>query len=153
MSVHQASIEWQRAPHAADAQTYSRNHLAALNGGQTVKLSASPDYKGDPACADPEQLLLSALASCHMLTFLAIAELKGYRVEHYRDNPVGHLEKNAQGRMAMTRIELSPAVRFGGDKQPDEAALAQMHAGAHRNCFIGNSLSAAVSVAPATAEA
>lgn len=148
MSVHQAAIEWQRAPNAADAQTYSRNHHALLNGGQTVKVSAGVDFKGDADCADPEQLLLSALGSCHMLTFLAIAEIQGYTVEHYRDTPVGHLEKNAQGRMAITRIELSPAVRFSGDKQPDEAALAKLHASAHRNCFIANTISAAVTVQP-----
>lgn len=148
MSVHHAAIEWQRAAHATEAQTYSRNHQALLNGGQTLKVSASAEYKGDPACADPEQLLLSALASCHMLTFLAIAELKGYVVEHYRDTPCGHLEKNAQGRMAITRIELSPAVRFGGDAQPDAAALARLHEAAHRNCFIANTISAAVSVTP-----
>ncbi len=148
MSVHQATIEWQRAPHATEAQTYSRNHQALLHGGQVLNVSASAEYKGDPACADPEQLLLSALASCHMLTFLAIAELKGYVVEHYRDTPLGHLEKNAEGRMAVTRIELSPAVRFGGDSQPDAAALAKMHAAAHRNCFIANTISAAVSVTP-----
>lgn len=149
MSVHQATIEWQRAPNAVDPQTYSRNHQALMNGGQVVKVSAGVEYKGDASCADPEQLLLSALGSCHMLTFLAIAEVQGYTVEHYRDTPTGHLEKNAQGRMAITRIELSPVVRFSGSKQPDAAALAKLHAGAHRNCFIGNTLSAEVSVLPA----
>lgn len=146
MSVHQATIEWQRAPNAADALTYSRNHQAMLNGGQTVDVSASVEYKGDPACTDPEQLLLSALGSCHMLTFLAIADLQGYTVEHYRDTPTGHLEKNAQGKMAITRIELLPVVRFAGDKHPDAAALAKLHAGAHRNCFIANTINAAVTV-------
>lgn len=148
MSQHHTLIDWQRAPHAADANTYSRNHMATLNGEQTVAVSAAVDYKGDPACADPEQLLLTALASCHMLTFLAIAELQGYRVEAYHDAPVAHLEKNADGRMAVTRIELSPQVRFGGEKLPDEAALTRLHAGAHRNCFIAHSISATVRVNP-----
>ena len=153
MSQHHTLIAWQRAPHATDANTYSRNHVATLNGDQTVAVSAAVDYKGDAASADPEQLLLTALASCHMLTFLAIAELQGFRVEHYRDAPVAHLEKNADGRMAVTRIELSPQVRFGGDKQPDDAALARLHAGAHRNCFIAHSITATVTVNPAPAPA
>jgi organic hydroperoxide reductase OsmC/OhrA len=147
MSIHQTTIDWLRAPNPVDAQTYSRNHQAQLNGGQTVNVSASVEYKGDPACTDPEQLLLSALGSCHMLTFLAIADLQGYTVEHYRDTPTGHLEKNAQGKMAITRIELSPVVHFAGDKQPDAAALAKLHAGAHRNCFIANTINAEVTVA------
>lgn len=148
MSVHQASIEWQRAPNAQEAQTYSRRHRDLFNGGQALNVSAGVDFKGDADSADPEQLLLSALGSCHMLTFLAIAELQGYTVEHYRDKPVGHLEKNAQGRMAITRIELSPVVGFSGDKQPDAAALAKLHASAHRNCFIASSINAEVSVLP-----
>ncbi len=150
MSQHHTRIDWQRGPHAAEAGTYSRNHVATLNGEQKVSLSAAVDYKGDADCADPEQLLLTALASCHMLTFLAIAELQGFRVEAYSDTPVAHLEKNAEGRMAVTRIELSPQVRFGGVKQPDDAALARLHGGAHRNCFIAHSISATVTVNPVT---
>ena len=150
MSQHHATLDWQRTPHATDAATYSRNHVATLNGGQTVAVSASTEYKGDAHCADPEQLLLTALSSCHMLTFLAIAELQGYRVESYRDTPVAHLEKNAEGRMAVTRIELSPQVSFGGDKLPDDTALARLHDGAHRNCFIAHSITARVTLSTAT---
>lgn len=145
MSQHSAAIQWFRAPHPLDQRTYSRNHLAALNGQQSVNVSASIDYKGDPACADPEQLLVSALASCHMLTFLAIAEFQGYRVDKYEDNAVGHLEKT-NGGMAITRIDLAPKVTFSGDKIPDTDALNRLHAGAHKNCFIGNSITAKVNL-------
>ena len=133
------------APHAGDSRTYSRNHSITLNGGQTVAVSASVDFKGDPMHADPEQLMVSALASCHMLTLLAIAEGQGYRVEEYRDNAVGYLEKG-EGGMSMTRIEISPNIVFGGERVPDEAALRRLHAGAHRNCFIGRSIRSEVVV-------
>lgn len=148
MSEHKATIEWNRAPHAQQENTYSRNHVATLAGDQKLNVSASVEYKGDAACADPEQLLVNALASCHMLTFLAIAEFKGYRVAQYRDNAVGYLEKNEKGLPAVTRIVLSPEVKFDGDKVPDAAELAKIHAGAHKNCFIGNSITAAVTVNP-----
>lgn len=153
MSEHKATIEWNRAPHAEQEKTYSRNHVATLAGGQRLNVSASVEYKGDVACADPEQLLVNALASCHMLTFLAIAEFKGYRVAQYRDNAVGHLGKNEKGQMAVTRIVLSPEVKFDGDKVPDETELASLHAGAHKNCFIGNSITAEVTVTPVGASA
>lgn len=149
MSLHHACIQWHRAPHALDGNTYSRNHVAKLNGQQSVNVSASVEYKGDPACADPEQLLVSAVASCHMLTFLAIAEFQGYRVEQYEDDAVGYLEKAEGGGMAITRIELSPKIVFGGSKTPDEAALGRIHAGAHKNCFIAKSIKATVSVVAA----
>ena len=151
MSQHHSKIEWQRAAHPTEADTFSRNHVATLNGGQTLKLSSAAVYKGDPDAADPEQRLLTALASCHMLTFLAVAEVKGFLVERYVDNPVAHLEKNAEGRMAVTRMELSPQVSFSGDKQPDAEALDKLHASAHRNCFIGQSITSQVTVTPVTA--
>ena len=147
MSQHEAAIQWQRAPHPLDERTYSRNHVASLNGEQSVNVSASVDYKGDPTSADPEQMLVSAVASCHMLTFLAIADFQKYRVEQYQDNAVGYLEKAEGGGMAITRIELSPRITFGGEKKPDAAALGRLHAGAHKNCFIGNSITAKVTVA------
>lgn len=147
MSRHSASIHWRHAPHPTEPGTYSRNHIVQLNGGQTVNVSAAAEFKGDPACADPEQLLVSSLASCHMLFFLAIAQLQGYRVEEYDDQPAGYLEKGADGRTSMTRIELNPVVRFGGEKIPDEAALARLHALAHKNCFVANSIKAEVVIA------
>lgn len=146
MSRHRGSVHWRRAPHAGDSGTYTRNHVATLNGEQSVNVSASVEYKGDPACADPEQMLVSAVASCHMLTFLAIAEFHGYRVEQYEDSAIGHLEKVEGAGMAIARIELFPKVTFGGDKTPDTNALKRIHSGAHKNCFIGNSIKAQVSV-------
>jgi len=146
MSVHEAALIWEHHPHESEADTFSRNHRVTLNGGQKVDVSASVEFKGDPNCADPEQMLVSSLSSCHMLFFLAIAELQGYQVESYKDIPKGHLERNDKKGMEITRIELSPQVTFGGDKIPDENAVAKIHDKAHRSCFIGNSISAEVTI-------
>lgn len=148
MSVHEAFIHWQRAPHESEANTYSRNHRVTLNGGQEVNVSASTEFKGDPDCADPEQLLVSAVSSCHMLFFLAIADFQGYRVESYKDDPKGYLESNDKKGKEMTRIELSPRITFGGDKLPDDKAIARIHTNAHKNCFIRNSVTAEVTINP-----
>lgn len=146
MSVHTANINWQRHPHSSDSKTYSRNHLVKLNGNQQIKVSASEEFKGDPNCADPEQMLISAVSSCHMLFFLAVADFQGLTVESYEDNPEGYLEKNSKGGMEITRITLLPRVIFGGDKQPDSDTIAKIHAKAHKNCFIRNSITASVEV-------
>lgn len=140
MSEHHAAIAWTRADHPDGNGSYSRNHLATLNGGQTVQVSAAVDYQGDGNCADPEQLLVTSVSSCYMLFFLAIADVKGYRVESYKDTPVGFLEKNEEGRLAVTRVELQPTIKFADGQTPEPAELQRLHAGAHRNCFIGNSL-------------
>lgn len=148
MSVHQAEVSWRRAPHKSEPETYSRNHRVTLNGGQVLDASASTEFKGDAHCADPEQMLVSALASCHMLFFLAIAEHKGFCVESYEDVPIGHLGKSEKGGMAMTRIELSPKALFSGENQPDTAMLESIHQKAHKSCFIANSLTTAVEINP-----
>ncbi|MCP1675718.1 organic hydroperoxide reductase OsmC/OhrA [Natronocella acetinitrilica] len=146
MSVHHSAISWQRAPHETDPTTYSRNHRVSLNGGQQVNASAAVEFKGDSRCSDPEQLLISAVSSCHMLFFLAIAEIQGYQVESYEDDPVGYLESNGKRGMEMTRIVLSPSATFGGDKVPDEKAISRIHANAHKNCFIRNSITTEVTI-------
>ncbi|MWJ27005.1 OsmC family peroxiredoxin [Halomonas sp. ZH2S] len=146
MSVHQSAISWQRKPHETDANTFSRNHHVTLNGGQEVNVSASVEFKGDPSCADPEQMLISSVSSCHMLFFLAIADFQGYQVESYEDDPVGHLESNDKKGLKITRIELSPRITFGGDKMPDQKAISRIHASAHKNCFIRNSITAEVTI-------
>ena len=64
--------------------------------------------QGDPICADPEQMVASAIASCHMLFFLAIAEFPDCRVEQYEDSAAGHLEKAKGVGMSIAHIELSP---------------------------------------------
>lgn len=147
MSQHQATIHWQRSPHSTESTTYSRNHVASLSGGQSINVSASVEFKGDPMCADPEQMMISAVASCHMLTFLAIAEFQGYCVEKYEDLATGYLEKVEGSGLCISRIELAPQVTFGGNKTPDAAALRRIHAGAHKNCFIANSIKAKVMLA------
>ncbi|MFC6570223.1 OsmC family protein [Pseudomonas brassicacearum] len=93
MSEHVAEIKWEKNAHADDASTYSRNHVSHFDGKQKLNVSASVEYKGDALCADPEQLLVSAAASCHMLFFLAIAEQLGFLPESYCDMPVGYLER------------------------------------------------------------
>ena len=70
-------------------------------------------------------------------------------VERYTDAAVGHLEKNAEGRLAVTRVELRPVITWGGDTLPDAEAIERMHESAHRNCFITNSVVSEIVVLPA----
>jgi organic hydroperoxide reductase OsmC/OhrA len=146
MSSHTSRINWQRAVHPLDNATYNRNHIATLSGNQTVAVSASEEFKGDPACADPEQMLVSAVSSCHMLFFLAIAERQGVTVESYEDRAIGHLEKGPSGAPIITRVELHPDIVYGGEQRPDAATIDRIHAAAHKSCFIGNSITADVVV-------
>ena len=114
--------------------------FGGAKGGVVVEASASPQYRGSPNCPDPEDAFVASLSSCHMLTFLAIAAKRGFVVDRYEDRAVGYLEKNAQGRLAITRVELRPTIDFGAGRTPDAAALSSMHDMAHHECFIANSV-------------
>lgn len=146
MSEHRASIHWQRGETAFDYESYPRDHAWDFGHGLHVPASAAPQYFGSAERCDPEKALVAALSSCHMLTFLAIASKKGFVVDDYSDDAVGVLEKNAEGRLALTRVTLQPRIRFSGARIPDGDEIERMHEGAHRNCFIANSVRTEVSV-------
>lgn len=145
MSEHKAKVVWNRDGKDFTYKTYSRDHKWLANGNE-IPASATPQYLGNPNRVDPEAALVSALSSCHMLTFLAVAAGKGFVVESYEDEAVGHLEKNSAGKMAITRVELRPKIVFGGAKQPGEADLDALHDKAHKECFIANSVTTEVTV-------
>lgn len=145
MSEHRATIRWRRATPGFGYEEYSRDHGWSFDGGAEVRASAAPAYRGSPAGVDPEEALVAALSSCHMLTFLAIASRKGWVVDSYEDEAVGHLEKNTQGKLAVTRVALRPKIGFGG-KAPSAEELAALHQRAHQECFIANSVRAQVAV-------
>lgn len=148
MSEHKATIIWKKESGQFTYDTYNRGHLWRFDAGIEVKASATPAYLGNADMVDPEEALAASLSSCHMLTFLAFACKKKFVVESYEDEAVAHVEKNAEGKMAVTRIVLHPRVVFSGEKSPTAAELEQLHQGAHEFCFIANSLKAAVSVEP-----
>ncbi|MCB1609979.1 MAG: OsmC family protein [Xanthomonadales bacterium] len=146
MSEHRAKLIWSHDGSDFLARNYTRNHRIEFPNGQSYAGSAAVEYGGDAACVDPEAAFTASLSSCHMLTFLALAAVKGFVVEHYEDDAVGTLGKNEQGRLAMTHVRLSPQIRFAGNA-PDADTLKVLHERAHRACFIANSVSTIVEVA------
>jgi len=146
MSEHRVNLEWKTGEEDFSSANYTRNHRLSFDNGVAVLASAAPDYLGDAGAIDPEEMLVASLSSCHMLTFLAIASKRTYSVVSYQDNAIGFLEKNAAGKMAVTRVELSPKVVFSGDKQPGPEELETMHHKAHANCFIANSVTCEIKV-------
>jgi len=145
---HRIVATWTRNGAAFERGNYGKDHRVVFAGGQDIGASSAASYGGNPAYADPEQLLLAALSSCHMLTFLAVAANRGFVIEHYQDDAVCELGQNADGQMAVVRAVLTPKVRFSGDKQPDHDQFRQLHERAHKACFIGNSIKTKVDLDP-----
>lgn len=140
MSTFSIELAWRRTTPDFDYKTFDRGHIWYLAGGQTVQGSAAPEFSGDPEKSNPEEALLAALSSCHMLTFLSIAALKRLVVDRYEDDPVAELGKNEKGRIMVARMILRPRVTFGGATIPDASAVRELHRKAKENCFVGNSL-------------
>ena len=147
MSEHRVTVAWERTTEDFVYESYSRSHTWAFEGGVTVPASAAPGFRGDPERVDPEEAFVAALSSCHMLTFLAIAARKRLVVDGYRDEAVGHLEEDAEGKLAMTRVVLRPQVTFR--EPPSGEALERLHHQAHEHCFIASSVKTDVRVEPA----
>lgn len=150
---HKITASWSQNPHPSKPNTYSRNLIVDFGHDITLGASASPDYLGDAFLPDPEQLFLSSISSCHMLSFLAIAEMRGCKVLSYHDEASAYLEKD-QGPLArVKRVVLRPRVEFDpSGKIPDFDAFGKMHDKAHEICFIARSITTEVSVEPFQSE-
>jgi organic hydroperoxide reductase OsmC/OhrA len=141
---HHIRLNWEKGETPFTYAEYPRNHAIAFkNGQETVIASAAPGYKGDASKADPEDLLVAALSSCHMLSFLAIACKKKLTVQSYQDDAVGFLEDDG-GKLWIKRVILRPKVVIDADAE----TLAEIHHKAHEACFIANSVKTEVSVEP-----
>jgi organic hydroperoxide reductase OsmC/OhrA len=150
MSEHKVTLTWQRGDKPFEYQKYSRDHTWKFDGGHEMEASAAPAYLGTPQHVDPEEAYVASLSSCHMLTFLAIACKQKFVLDEYVDEAVGYMEKNAEGKMAITRVTLKPRIKFSGDKQPAKEELDKMHHAAHENCFIASSVKTEITVEPQT---
>ena len=153
MAEYKAVILWGRDGAVFTDNRYSRGHLWQFDGGIEVRASSSPHVVPLPLsvaeAVDPEEALVASLSSCHQLVFLSIAARRGYIVDSYRDEAVGIMGKNAEGKLAITRVTLQPATRFSGDRQPSASELDAMHHEAHEQCFIASSVRTEVRCEPA----
>ncbi|MCL1077074.1 OsmC family peroxiredoxin [Parashewanella spongiae] len=125
---------------------FSRDHTITFGSGQTVNASSASEYKGNEHFVNPEESLLAALSSCHMLTFLAIAHLKRLPVLSYQDNAMAILGRIESGKLAVTEMVLSPEIVFEEGVEVTVKTIQKIHEKAHANCFIANSISSKVTI-------
>ncbi|MGL4614818.1 MAG: OsmC family protein [Shewanella sp.] len=138
------TVNWQSTP--VEDGEFCRDHSITFGSGQTITASSAPEYKGNERHVNPEESLLAALSSCHMLTFLAIAHLKRLPVLSYVDNATAELGKNSAGKLAITKMVLNPVVTFAEGVDITQDTLEKIHEKAHANCFIANSLATDIQI-------
>ena len=147
-----ATVAWQRDGEAFTDNRYHRAHEWRFDGGVTVPASSSPQVVRLPlsqeAAVDPEEALVAAVSSCHMLWFLSLAARQGLVVDRYTDDAYGIGGRNAAGKPAFTKIVLRPIIEFATEHTPGAAEIADLHHQAHDECFIANSLNTTIVVEP-----
>lgn len=149
MSVYAAKIEWRRGDQTFTDKRYSRAHLWSFDGGAVVPGSSAPASvpvpMSDASAVDPEEAMIAALSSCHMLWFLAFAAAAHLVVDDYVDEASGQMGKDAEGRRYLAQVTLRPVTRFNG-RQPDQAELDALHRQAHDHCEMAHSVRAEITV-------
>jgi organic hydroperoxide reductase OsmC/OhrA len=144
MSEYKVSLAWKFDGQNWSKGQYSREHAWSFDNGQTLLASASPSIVqvpySNPAGIDPEEAMVAAIASCHMLSFLHVARLQGFQVNSYDDDAVGVLTKNGNGKLWLSKTTLSPRVAFDGPTLPTPQEQEHLHHVAHEECFIANSV-------------
>ena len=142
MAIHEYSILVQWAGSTGGGyRAYGREYQVHL-GSDPLTSSADPAFRGDAALPNPEKLLLAAVSSCQMLSFLAVAARARLDVLAYQDEAAAVMPE-ASSEMRITEVVLRPRITIRGT---DVAVVAKLVETAHRQCFIANSLNASVRV-------
>ncbi|MGE0641294.1 MAG: OsmC family protein [Thermoanaerobaculia bacterium] len=124
----------------SDYRTYGRQHRVMVPGKPTLDLTADPAFRGDPARHDPEDLLLAALSSCHLLSYLALCAKHRISVVAYEDHASGTMQEDHRGGGRFTEVVLRPRVALApGTSDANLARALALHERAHELCFIAAS--------------
>ena len=134
-----ATIEWTGARHGPTTsyQAYSREYEYRVGDKPPMRGSADPLYRGDSTLYNPEDLLVVALSTCHLLTYLAECARGGVQVVAYEDRAVGTMSVK-DGKLRFTDVLLEPRVTVAPGTDVDKAAA--LHERAHADCYIANSV-------------
>lgn len=125
----------------ADYRAYGREHVVKAEGRPDIAGSSDPQFRGDPARWNPEQLLVAALSQCHMLWYLHLCADAGVIVTAYHDLPHGTMSDES-----FVSVVLRPRVTVADASMVAKAE--QLHHPAHDRCYIANSVNFPVSHEP-----
>jgi organic hydroperoxide reductase OsmC/OhrA len=133
--TYRTTISW--SGETRDYNTYSREYGVAIPGKPKFRASADAAFKGDTRLYNPEDMLVVSLATCHMLSYLAVCARLGIVVLAYEDAAEGTMAIKDK-RMRFTEVVLHPRVMLASGADMERAAAA--HEQAHDECFIANSV-------------
>lgn len=141
-------VKWtgNRGSGTSSYRAYSRDHEILADGKRPVPGSADPAFRGDPTRYNPEDTLVSSLSACHMLWYLHLCADAGIQVTDYVDDAWGVMMQDADGGGRFERVVLRPRIVITAEEHRDRAL--ELHARAHKLCFIANSVNFPVECEP-----
>ena len=136
--LFKANLNWtSKTEKEETSKFYTKTHQIKIEGKPILNVSAAKAFKGDPELYNPEDLLLSSLVSCHMMSYLYVCTQNGVEILEYTDNAEATLEVSVDGSGRFTEVRLHPKVKIRNINQI-ELAL-ELHKKANQLCFIANS--------------
>ncbi|HZX71689.1 MAG TPA: OsmC family protein [Rhodanobacter sp.] len=144
---YRVDVEWtgNRGSGTDGYRNYGREHVIRIDGKPELAGSADPAFRGDATRHNPEDLLVTALSTCHMLSYLHMASVAGVVVTAYADAAEGTMATEGDaGRFV--EVVLHPVVTIHASSDPARAEAA--HEAAHHACFIANSVNFPVRCEP-----
>lgn len=151
--AYAVEVQWtgNRGEGTTTYRSYGRDH--SIRGqGKLHEIAGSSDrvFRGDLERWNPEELVIAALAQCHMLSYLHVAALNGIVVVDYHDAATGTLQQEGEGGR-LIEATLRPVVTIAAHHDDEDARRAEaLHHRASELCFIANSVSFPVGHEPAT---
>lgn len=144
---YRVDVEWvgNRGSGTDGYRNYSRNHVIRIPGKPDLAGSSDPSFRGDATRHNPEDMLVAALSTCHMLSYLHMATVAGVVVVAYDDSAEGTMVTEGDGGR-FTEVVLRPRVAIRAGSDPGKALAA--HEDAHHACFIANSVNFPVRCEP-----
>src|ERR1700722_10778318 len=128
-------------------KAYERRHeISAGSKKPAIPGSSDPNFRGDAARWNPEELLVASLSACHKLWYLHLCSDAGIVVEAYVDHAEGVMEETADGSGRFVRVVLHPQVTLARGADIEKAR--GLHHAAHAKCFIANSVNFPVETEP-----
>ncbi len=134
-----ASLTWtgNRGTGTSATRAFGRDHVVSVAGKPDIHGSAARVFHGDVDRWNPEEMLIAALAQCHLLSYLYVAVRNGIVVESYEDAAQGTLVTTPDGGGRFREVVLRPVVTISAG---DPLLATTLHAEANRLCFIASSV-------------
>jgi organic hydroperoxide reductase OsmC/OhrA len=137
---YKATIQWtgNKGTGTDNYRNYERSHQIIIENKSNIYGSSDPVFRGDKTKHNPEDLLISSLSACHMLTYLHLCAVTGIVVTDYTDKATGIMVETPNGGGQFAEVTLNPIVTVTEPWMVDQAN--ELHKKANELCFIANSV-------------